>query len=349
VEELLPKDNENIPLFDIGPAATSESRAFTPDQMVNCEKCQRANPPTRVDCLYCGAPMAFSQKTASVQRPTLRPLEKWEQGYSNVYLPGSRIDLDNKTLGEASSILKLTDEQFKKILDSSTALPLARVSTLDEALLIERRMNEFGLRTIVVADADLMTEASPVARLRAAEFDEEGIVGYLTGGSDSIFVPWAALTLLVQGRLVVKSLEVTERKMGKGESQILDSIQTSTDEAVVDIFSNNIESILRIAANSFDFSCLEDRKGLLAEENFARLLQLIREHTPNAVFDDSYRTVKQALEPVWSSEGQTESRGWKRGRPGKITFEAVTEISNESQFTRYARLRHYLSLNHVTK
>jgi hypothetical protein len=347
LEELLPKDNENIPLPDLGPVMPSEPQGFTPEQMIRCEKCQRANPPTRVNCLYCAAPLAFNEKTASLQKPTLRPLEKWEQGYSNILVPASG-SLDNKTVDQVAALLKLGADQLKRILESATPLPLARAATHDEALLIERRLKDFGLSTLVVSDTDLGMEELPPFRVRAAEIDEEGMVAYLTGGAESVYYYWSALTLLVHGRLVVKSVEVEERKIGR-ESQVVKSSETFADEAVVDIYSQNKEANLRIGANSFDFSCLGDRKGLLVEENFTRLLRLIGDLAPTAAFDDSYKSVRQSIEPIWFSEGQTESRGWRRERMGKYTVGAITEISNEVQFTRYSRLRHYFHRNPVLK
>ncbi|MGH9879947.1 MAG: hypothetical protein ACRD6N_00825 [Pyrinomonadaceae bacterium] len=343
----MPKDNENIPLPDLGPLTPSEPQGFAPEQMIRCEKCQRANPPTRVNCLYCATPFAFNEKTASLQKPTLRPLEKWEQGYSNILVPASGR-LDNETVDQVAALLKLGADQLKRILESATPLPLARAATYDEALLIERRLKDFGLSTLVVSDTSLGMEASSPLRVRAAEIDEKGMMAFLTGGAANVYYYWSALTLLVQGRLVVKSVEVKERKIGR-ENHVVRSSETYMDEAVVDIYSQSGEANLRIGANSFDFSCLGDQKGLLAEENFTQLLRLIRDLAPTAAFDDSYKAVRQSIEPIWSSEGQTESRGWRRERMGKFTLGAVTEISNEVQFTRYSRLRHYFHRNPVLK
>jgi len=99
----------------------------------------------------------------------------------------------------------------------------------------------------------------------------------------------------------------------------------------------------RFAANSFDFSCLESNKGLLAGENIARLLQLFREYASGVVYDDSYNSVRKILEPVWPSEQQNESSGWRRDRPGKYSIGSIMELTNEMQFSRYSRLRHHLA------
>src|SRR5947209_2187413 len=68
------------------------ARGFAPDQMVTCEECLRANPPTRATCLYCAAPLPRTQENAALLRPTLRRLEKWERGFNVILLTGAEFD-----------------------------------------------------------------------------------------------------------------------------------------------------------------------------------------------------------------------------------------------------------------
>jgi len=100
----------------------------------------------------------------------------------------------------------------------------------------------------------------------------------------------------------------------------------------------------RIASRSFDFSCLGEKKKLLAAENFVTLVQTLRERAPAATFDDSYPQLRKLLTAVWPMVQQTSGGGWRRMRPGKFNVQAVTTTNNEAQFTRYSRLRHYLQL-----
>lgn len=344
LEELLPKDNENMPLPDVSELTATEPQAFAPEEMVRCQECSRANPPTRVSCLYCGATFAFDERTAVKQRPTLAPLEKWQAGYNNILVPSSHTPAPSDP-EQLAALLKLSVGQLEIILRANMPLPLARTSTLDEAMLVERRLKDFQLVTRIVSDKDLRIEESPTLRIRAAEFQEQGMLAHQTASESTIFVPWSAFVLLVRGRFLFRSVEVRERKSGRVENQIVESTETTADEAVVDIFSGDQIANLRIAAHSFDFSCLADQKGLLAEENFSRLIELLRVRAPQLTVDDSYRSVKQALEFVWPSESQTASRGWRRERPGKFTLGALTEISNETQFTRYSRLIYQMNIH----
>ena len=339
MEELLPKDNENIPLFDTGPLKPSEPQGFSPDQMIVCEKCGRRNPPTRVNCLYCAAPFVFDVKTAELRTPTLQPVEAGNFGYNNILIPDASIDSD---IAKVASLLKMTEEQLIRILGSELPLPIARVSSFDEARLIEARLQELGLSTFIVGDNDLKVEDLPPVRVRSAELEEAKLTLHQVTTNQSWVIPWSNLQMLVKGRLTVKSLASTERKGSGKENEIVDASETQTDEAVVEILADENQSSFRISANGFDFSCLGASKGLLANENFERLLQMILQYAPSTNLDDSYKQVRQPLEFVWPVEKKTESKGWRRERIGKVTYGAVTEVSNQLQFSRYARLRYYL-------
>ena len=346
MEELLPKNNENIlPLLGDVLPVRSEPQGFSPEQMVRCEECLRANPPTRVTCLYCAAPFPFSEKTANLQKPSLRPLEKWEQGYNCVLLPMSPDDLVAESMVEAGNLLKLSADHLKRITAAGMFLPLARAATFDESSLVCHRLKALGIRTLVVSDKDLGMDQSPPMRMRAAEIDETGIATCQVAGDEAINIPWTDLSLFVAGRLVVKRVELREQRGRRAESEILEASEFFTDEAVLDIYCKQRDGNYRIVANRFDFSCLGSRKSLLASENFLVLLELLREHSPEAAYDKSYNSLRKALEPVWPSEQQTESRGLRRERPGKYSIGTVIEINNEAQFSRYSRLRCYWQRN----
>src|SRR4051812_28827722 len=62
-------------------AARETARRFEPGELVACDKCLRANAPTRMNCLYCGAPLPVTERSAALRRPSLRKLEEWEQGF----------------------------------------------------------------------------------------------------------------------------------------------------------------------------------------------------------------------------------------------------------------------------
>jgi hypothetical protein len=224
-------------------------------------------------------------------------------------------------------------------------MPLARTATFDEASLLDLRLNRLGLETITVSDKDLGIPESPPHRVRALHLDDSGMNTQQTPDAGRVYLRWSELSLIIVGRLIARSVELKERSRSRAENEILDASEILTDAAVVDIYTHTQPTSFRILANSFDYSCLGEEKSLLAEQNFSVLLELICRRAPQTEYDDSYNSLRLALEVAWPAEQQTVSRGWRRERPGKYSVGAVTETSSENQFTRYSRLRYYLKQN----
>lgn len=335
--------------------STAETKAFAPEQMIRCDECLRANGPTRINCLYCGAVLPVNESSVNLQKPALRPLEKWEHGYNNILLPSSANHLqpDSQSvnallssltaaqLAEAADLLKLTAEDLTKILVFELPLPVARASTTDEALLVQRRLGRLRIDTVIVSDADLGIIESPPIRIRAIDFETDGFSAYQTPETSGIRIAWSSLLLTVAGRLVVNRVELREQKTSRAENRILDANEFFTDEFVVEFYTHKEATPFRINANSFDFSCLGEKKRFVADENLRAMLDLFREHAPQLECDDSFNSARKALEAVWPSQRQIEAGGWRRDRPGKYSVGSATEISNETQFLRYSRLRYY--------
>lgn len=309
--------------------------------MVRCEECLRANPPTRVNCLYCAAALPINETTVHLQKPALRPLESREQGYNNILWPPP-ANLGEPALTEAATLLRLTSTDLARILEFRMPLPVARAATLDEALLVQRRLGPLGIETRIVADAELGAEESGTTKVRAIEIDDTRIRAFQTPETPPLDIQWSDFDLLVAGRLISRRVEVKEQKRARPDKSIVDSSEFFTDEPVFELHSRSLSTSCRFSANSFDFSCLGKTKSLLAAENLATLLKRFCQSGPHAELDDSYNLVRKALESVWPSQQQNESSGWRRERPGKYIVGSATETSNEKQFMRYSRLRYYL-------
>ncbi|MGI9069609.1 MAG: hypothetical protein ACR2HX_24785 [Pyrinomonadaceae bacterium] len=337
----MPKANENVPFLSDEPIAPVEPQSFSPDQMVRCEECLRANPPTRVNCLYCAAILPADETTVQLQKPTLRPLEKWEQGYNNILWP-QPANPGEPALIEAAALLRLTTAALTRILEFGMPLPVARAATLDEALLVQRRLEPLGIGTRIVPDAELGPEETATTRVRAIDIDAAGIRAFQTPETPAIDIQWSDFELLVSGRLITRRVELKEQKRTRSENSIVDASEFFFDEPVFELHTKVLSRSYRFAANSFDFTCLGNTKSLLAAENLATLLKRFYENAPQAERDESFNLVRKALESVWPSQQQNESGGLRRERPGKYTVGSAMETSNEKQFLRYARLRHYL-------
>lgn len=337
----MPKDNENIPF--LGPVEPSEPQGFPAEQMIRCEECLRANPPTRVNCLYCVAPLPLTESAARLRKPVLRPPEKHQLGYNNILLPQEQA-LSSDVVTEAATLLKLTPENFQEILSQGLPLPVARTASREEAELVSIRLQDLGLRSLTLSDEQLGLSDNLIKRVRSMSFDDTHLIVNQAGAAEETTVAWEDIVLVLPGRLFETRLEITERKTRKAENEILDASEFFRDEAVIDFYTSSHSFTWRVSANGFDFSCLQKEKALIANENIARLERLIVEKALNATFDNSYQRVRNILELAWTMQPETQSRGWRRERPGKLSVGMATTRSNEGQFTRYSRLRHYFNV-----
>lgn len=336
------EDHENFPLESGEAVRHEEARPFSHDEMVTCQECLRANPPTRPNCFYCGAKLPLTETAASSRRrPTLRQPERWEEGY-NVVL-SERASTSDELLREVSGLLRLEREEVARILEAMEPLPLARVNSPEEARLVEERLRACGLQVMVVPDKDLMMKDENRKRVRAFDFEDDRVVAYASGRNEVWRAEWSDLMLLATGRLVLRRVELEERRKGSA-SEVVEAREMMGDVLLLDLYTEACDGGWRVASDSFDFSCLGKRKALVASQNFASLIEALRERAPRIIVDDSYNRLRHALAPVWPPEERKESRGLRRERPGRFNVEAVTTSDNEAQFTRYSRLRHLLRL-----
>lgn len=335
----MPKDSENIPIPEL--PAHPAPVGFSPQQMIRCDECLRANPPTRIHCLYCGEALPLNDAAAALVRPSLRPLESWEPGFNLVVLRSTETVAAPELAKHVGSLLRLEPSVVQRVLTAQVNLPLARIATPEDAALIEQRLAEVGLKTITVSDHDLQVEKSPPQRLRGLTLVETGFVAHQILNREGAVIDWEAITLVVAGRIFVKQMQVREKKRRIAENRILDSREIGSDESVVDIYVRNHSGNWRITANSFDFSVLGERKSLFAAENFPRLLTLIREHARQAEYNEAYQSARDCLDLVWPSAQRSEAAAG-RARISRGTTTHVITTDSEQQFTRYSRLCHYL-------
>lgn len=335
----MPKDNESIPFLNDEPLAPSEPQGFAPDQMVRCESCLRANPPTKTRCFYCGAALPVNDGLAKFRKPSLEPVDNRAQGYNVILLHGPE-NVEQKVLEAGAKLVNLDTSEFSRILDARLPLPIARNATFEDANLIYQLLKTFAIDTAIISDRDLgMEDAATPTRARALEFAERELVIKDRPERAEVQVAWSQLTLLVTGRLFTKRVEVKEQKVRRREREVVEASEISADDLVMDVYGET--QSFRIFSNRFDYSCLPDR-SMIAAENFSLLLNLIRECAPQITHNDSYNSIRQLLDLVWPPEQQVGSQGWRRARIGKLNFDAFTESSSEVQFTRYSRLVHFM-------
>ena len=337
------EDEQQIPIWNQEEQLDSGRRAYSQDELAVCESCERPNPPTRTSCIYCGATLPISDVTANLIKPTLRPLENWEQGFSVVVLP-DRNEVSVLSLKMLSDLLRIEIENLRIAIASGRVAPLARCASREEAELVRKRLIDLGIRTEVVSDIEL--DAKPVRRVRTFELTDSALITYPTGRDERHSLPWQDISLLVVGRRIVRRLEVAERPDKKRGKEVIDSRELSSDAERLDIYTTQDESGWRVAAENFDFSCLGETKRLIASQNFQELVAVLRERATFAVYTDSYVRLRHTLGLVWPLDQRTESLGLGTSRIGRVSTGAVTSSDNELQFTRYSRLVHIIKHSH---
>jgi hypothetical protein len=323
---------KNLPL-------QAEEIGFKPDEMLPCRKCARTNPPNRVKCLYCGAELEISAETATRIAPNLRKLENWENGFNLIYSPGTE-SVSAETTAKIAKLLGLEREVLQKIFDARKALPVGRCETMKEAEILQNRLRESGLKTLIVADENLAADNLP-KRLRGLEFRDDKLLLILFNNDEVEEINAEDLILMVSGAIFLKAVESTEARK-KGESRILDATETASDEALIDIYSRNESGGYRILTKGFDFSGLGAEKGILARENIKKLVAKLHAVAPNAKLVDDYLALRNVLGEVWEVEQRKDSQGLTRQRFGKFDLSNVSTSSNLQQFTKYSRLQRHI-------
>ncbi len=318
----------------------TENIAFKPEEMISCAKCQRRNPPNRLNCFYCAGELEISAAQSQFLKPNLRKLEAWEKGFNIIFLPNSQL-VDNTKIGEIARLLKIENEALNKIILANNSLPLARAESQKEAEIAQAGLHELGVETTVVSDETLEIE-KPTKRLRGIEFFDDKLILILFNNDEIVEVLADDLALIVTGAVFERRIEATEKYNKKGDNKILDTNETASDETLIDVFSRQDSIGYRIYAKGFDFSSLEAEKEMLAKDNIIKLAEKLRRFAPNVKYVDGYLTSRNFLANVWEVEQRTDSQGLKRESFGKFNLGNVTTVNNLSQFTKYARLQWHL-------
>ncbi|HSE34245.1 MAG TPA: hypothetical protein VLA93_21910 [Pyrinomonadaceae bacterium] len=331
----MPKDNENILLPLDGPTTPSQPLSYAAEEMIRCDACLRANPPTRAECFYCGVTLPATESSERFRRPALLTPDKSAPGYNTILIAHDQTRYSPQ---EAAQLLKLSMVALEKLLATTHPMPIARTAAVEESELLADRLRDLGLQTETISDERLGVSARHVIRLRSIVFDDKTLSARAPGRGEPLQLDYSDLLLMVQGRLFTKTTAIKERKSRGSENEILEASEFYSDESIVDLYCSSREQTFRIAANSFDFSCLGQQKALIVNQNITTLVQLLKEKEPHMAIDSSYGGARQLLDLVWGAEKQTKSDGWRRDSPGRLTVGATTTITNENQFTRYSRL-----------
>ena len=324
-----------MPSAPFDPNIQSEKIAFDPDQMIACKACGRMNPPNRFKCLYCADELDVKIDVASL-KPVLRKLELWERG-SNVIVQekGSGADVE-----KIAALLSMEPGGIEDILSTGVPLPLARVETEKEALFLQTSLEPLGLDCSIVSDIDLASETLPV-RLRRLALSDGSITVTEFNTGDERTHDINDLVLAVSGSIVQGRVDSLEKRT-RGENRVLNETATTSDEAVLDLYTRDNTIGYRINQTGFDFSCLGPDKGLLAGENMRQLGIRLKQEAPELKVVDDYPRVRRGLTGIWDVESRNDSEGLKRTGITRFSLNRVSSTNNLDQFTKYSRLQRHL-------
>jgi len=324
----------NEPQSVDGIPVTAEQIGYAAQEMIACGKCAKANPPNRLNCLYCGDLLELPTEIAAGIRFKPSEIEDWEPGVNIVVVEGLS-DSDPQAI--ASAVLFDT-ELVTSLSTIEPPLPLFRVRP-EEAEEVEGRLSRLGLGIERVEDRALDL-AKPPTRLKGFEFGESSMSFVPFNSNENSVVDISDVVLVVVGSITTTTAESKLKKKRK-ETKEFDEHMSSSEHALIDIHTSGHDVGYRILQHGFDFSCLGERKSLLAGENVKVLLEVLREMLPDAVFDRSYASKSAVLDHVWPRTVANTSKGIERNWFG-VQRGLGTMTSNEEQFTRYSRMRRKL-------
>jgi len=340
--------NENLldsPEFleDLG--SRSEVDVYKTAEMILCDKCNRNNPPTRLDCIYCGKILTVSKTHSRLLRPILRKIERHENGSNLIYL-ANLDEWDEPCLAEAARMIRMEKSVLKDLVESRTPLPLARTNMTEELGIVSRRLSEMGIDTCILPDENFCLE-KPSRRLRRIEFYDRKTILILFNGDEIVELNSNDIVLIVVGVSLEQKIESTEKYKKKADNKIINTSETTSDEVLVDVYTKTDGIGYRISTNGFDFSCLGEDKTMLASENISVLVEKLRSLNSTLKFDDNYNNLRSILSKVWELDERVDSLGMEKKGFGATTRKSQTTTNNLTQFARYSRLQWHL--NHEGK
>ena len=315
---------------------STQARAFNASELVACPACSRANPPTRANCLYCGAVIGVTVAATSSPATTTTPEIEAEDVVNVVAVPARSGALE--AIAEVAQLLSLSPAELTSLLSGRVA-PLCARTTTEQAQAISDKLRDAGIEPLTISDGQLNL-TTPPKEIAALTMENDALTASVRRTCKKVSAPWTELILIVIGRLYSTTTEV-EQKRGKSK-QVLDERQLTSDEAVLDIYSESDESGWRIRAGSFDFSCLGANKKPIAFENFRAVVDVLQRNGTQAVVDERYVRMRVALNKVWPLESRVGASERRRTLTREVSATA-TVSDNELQFTRYSRLLRLLA------
>jgi hypothetical protein len=275
--------------------------------------------------------------------PPQRNIDSFEHAFNTVLEP-VRSSSDESAVALAAA-LKIELDEARGYVASGKRVPLARSQNRQEAEMIAALVRALGFGAIVVGDEELKVERE-LTRARKITFAENRIQAHHSGGVMEI-AP-GDIRLMVIGPLKSSRVDYSEGVAGRrGQpGNVLDMAEYRSDETMLDVYGQALESSFRIKASGFDYSGLVAPLSFRADQNFQAAIKAFSGVAPQAIVDDDFLQVRALLQRAWPERTRNEARGVKRAG---VTYRPVAQSSvisdNLDQFNRYSRLMFISTLN----
>jgi hypothetical protein len=203
---------------------STQARAFNASELVACPACSRSNPPTRANCLYCGAVLSIRvEATTSTATGAVPEIEA--ESFVHVVAVPARSD-GREVSAEIAQSLNLAPSELSSLLSGMVAPLYATIET-KRAQAISDTLRSVGIEPVTISDAQLNL-ATPPKQIAALAMDNDALTASEHRTGERIPVSWNDVVLIVLGRFYITTTEV-EKKRDKTK-KVLDERQLTTDQ-----------------------------------------------------------------------------------------------------------------------
>ncbi|MGZ8847465.1 MAG: hypothetical protein ACXW3C_13475, partial [Pyrinomonadaceae bacterium] len=157
-------------------SAEAQPKRFSHEEMVTCEACLRANPPTRTNCLYCAAPLPASAVSQTNGTDEGRKPAAAANGRYIVITPRPGEQISAASLDRVAERLQVSLPDLQNAISAGRGLPVRRTEAIEESSKLIDELQVLGFDTVSIEEDELSSLALP-RTIRALEFSEGGVVG----------------------------------------------------------------------------------------------------------------------------------------------------------------------------
>ena len=209
--------------------------------VTSCPRCQRRTPAARGECIYCGASLPISTIESA---PVQRTIDPGELAFNAVLQPGRAV-ADDSMVESLALALQLEPAETRALIDAAKPIPVARSQTRQEAEMICALLRSHSCNAAVVSDEEMQLH-DELLRARRLELSESEI--HVTHSAGKLVLAKSDVRLMVLGELSSKRIDYIEGlSRGQGRSGgVLDSSEYRSEEAMLDVYANALNSSFRI-------------------------------------------------------------------------------------------------------